>query len=124
MGYRSNLVDIDVVLRRETDKAWGIVDPQGGADLVWIPKAWGELEGGDPPSCRGVSGPKFMDAARVAERIAWDALNLAVQRDLRDGRYISHKIAPPASSATLAAGGAWFRAYRERELHEGRSNAR
>lgn len=54
MGYRSNLVDIDVVLRRETDKAWGIVDPQGGADLVWIPKAWGELEGGDPPSCRGV----------------------------------------------------------------------
>lgn len=68
-----------------------------------------------------MTGPKFMDDARVAERTAWDALNLAVQRDLRDGRYISHKIAPPASGATLAAGAAWFRAYRERELHEGRA---
>lgn len=53
MSYRSNLVDIDVVLRRETDKAWGFVDPNDGP-LIWIPKSQGELEGGDPPSGKGV----------------------------------------------------------------------
>lgn len=53
MGYRSNLVNIDVVLRRETDLAWGFVDPNGAA-LIWIPKSQAELEGGDPPSGRGV----------------------------------------------------------------------
>lgn len=53
MGYRSNLVDIDVVLRRETPLAYGFADPNG-ADLIWVPKSQCEFEGGDPPSGRGV----------------------------------------------------------------------
>lgn len=69
-----------------------------------------------------MTGPKLMDAARVAERTAWKALNLAVQRDLRrPGGGGGFGLCPPASGATLAAGAAWFRAYRERELHEGRA---
>lgn len=61
------------------------------------------------------------NAARSAERDAWWRYGEAVQRDLRGGRTVSHKIVPPASLATRTAGAAWFRAYRERELHEGRA---
>lgn len=40
--YASDLVDIAVVLKRETDKAW-CVDVGGIAD-VWLPKSQCELE--------------------------------------------------------------------------------
>lgn len=53
MGYRSNLVDIDVVLRRETDLAYGFANPNGSA-IIWVPKSQCEFEGGDLPSCKGV----------------------------------------------------------------------
>lgn len=68
-----------------------------------------------------MTGQKYDDPARSQERIAWKGLNEAVQRDLLAGRLDSHKNCPPASAATLAAGAAWFSAYRERELHEGRA---
>lgn len=59
-----------------------------------------------------------MTDTRLAEHAAWAALRRAVRRDLvldgiRGGQFV-----PPASDATRAAAAAWFRAYRERSLHE------
>lgn len=39
---RSNLVDIAVVLSRETEKAW-LLD-HGGKEAAWVPKSQAELE--------------------------------------------------------------------------------
>jgi hypothetical protein len=52
MSYRSNLVDIEVTLRRETPLAYGFANPNGG-DIIWVPKSQCEFEGGDPPTCKG-----------------------------------------------------------------------
>lgn len=44
---RSDLVDIEVVLKHETDKAWLV--NEGDFD-AWIPKSRGELEKNPAPS--------------------------------------------------------------------------
>lgn len=57
----------------------------------------------------------------TAERTAWKGYSEAVQQDLRRPGGGGFGMCPPASLATLAAGAAWFKAYRERELREGRA---
>jgi len=50
MNGRSDLKDIQVQMRRETAKAWGIADPNGSRDLIWLPKSQCELEPGEGPN--------------------------------------------------------------------------
>ncbi|WP_020699576.1 hypothetical protein [Reyranella massiliensis] len=40
---RSDLVDLDIVIRRETDKAWGIADPNKIGNILWLPKSQCEM---------------------------------------------------------------------------------
>jgi len=39
MTGRSDLVDLDVVVRRETDGACGIADPDKAGNIIWLPKS-------------------------------------------------------------------------------------
>jgi len=39
-----NLVEIDVVIRRETDRAWGLAADKEPGVIVWIPKSMCEIE--------------------------------------------------------------------------------
>ena len=39
---RSNLIDVVVILKHETEKAWRL--DHGEEKPVWLPKAWGEME--------------------------------------------------------------------------------
>ena len=50
MSGRSNLVDLDVVLRCETDKAWGFDDPNRVGKVIWVPKSQGQVEEEPAPS--------------------------------------------------------------------------
>lgn len=50
MTGRSDLHDIKVFVRRETDKAWGIANPDKAGDLIWLPKSQCEIEQGDGPN--------------------------------------------------------------------------
>ncbi len=43
VGGKSHLVDIDVALKHETEKAW-LVYNDNPNDAVWIPKSQGEME--------------------------------------------------------------------------------
>jgi len=36
---RSDLVDLDVVVLRQTDKAWGIANPDKAGKIIWLPKS-------------------------------------------------------------------------------------
>ncbi len=45
VGGKSHLVDIDVALKHETEKAW-LVYTDNPNDAIWIPKSQGELEQG------------------------------------------------------------------------------
>lgn len=47
---RSDLVDIEVVVRRETEKAWGFDNPNKLRDIIWIPKSLCEVEEKPAPS--------------------------------------------------------------------------
>ncbi len=40
----SDLVDLDIVIRRETDKAWGIADPIKTGNIIWLPKSQCEVD--------------------------------------------------------------------------------
>lgn len=42
-GGRSDLVDLDVIVRRETDKAYGIADPDTPGGIIWLPKSQCEV---------------------------------------------------------------------------------
>ena len=44
MTGRSDLVDFDVVVRRETDRAWGIADPNKVGNILWLPKSQCEVD--------------------------------------------------------------------------------
>lgn len=50
MAGRSDLVDIDVVVRRETAAAWGIEDPDKAGGIIWLPKSQCEIEDIQQPS--------------------------------------------------------------------------
>lgn len=50
MTGRSDLVDLDVVVRRETDKAWGLDDPNKVGNVIWLPKSQCEVEEEPAPS--------------------------------------------------------------------------
>jgi hypothetical protein len=50
---RSDLVDIEVVVLRETDKAWGFENPHKLRDIIWIPKSLCEVEEKPAPSKDG-----------------------------------------------------------------------
>lgn len=50
MTSRSNLHDIPVYVKRETEKAWGIADPSNDANIIWLPKSQCELERGEGPN--------------------------------------------------------------------------
>lgn len=41
--FRSDLVDLDIFIRRETDKAWGIADPNKPGNIIWLPKSQCEM---------------------------------------------------------------------------------
>ena len=47
---RSDLVDLDVVVRRETDAAWGIEDPDKPGAIIWLPKSQCEITDIKTPS--------------------------------------------------------------------------
>lgn len=36
-------VNLDIVIRRETDKAWGIADPNKTGNIIWLPKSQCEM---------------------------------------------------------------------------------
>lgn len=57
-GHRSDLVDLAVVLKRETDKAW-CVDAGGSAD-VWLPKSQCELERGGAGRADTLTLPEWL----------------------------------------------------------------
>lgn len=44
MSCRSDLVDVEVVKRRETELAWGFASPDDPHEIIWFPKSQGELE--------------------------------------------------------------------------------
>lgn len=44
---RSDLCDIEVYVRRETGKAWGIADPNKPGNIIWLPKSQCEIELGN-----------------------------------------------------------------------------
>lgn len=46
MSGRSDLVDIEVIVRRETDRAWGVEDPDKEGNLIWLPKSQCEIDDG------------------------------------------------------------------------------
>lgn len=50
MSGRSDLQDIEVQLRRETAKAWGVADPNNEGALIWLPKSQCELDLGEGPN--------------------------------------------------------------------------
>lgn len=61
---RSNLEDIEVVVRRETEKAWGVVDP-GGPALIWLPKSECEISDHDERSGRAtLTAPDWLLVAK------------------------------------------------------------
>jgi len=43
-AVRSDLVDLDVFVLRETDKAWGIGDPNKTGNIIWLPKSQCEVD--------------------------------------------------------------------------------
>jgi hypothetical protein len=43
-SMRSDLIDLAVVVRRETDKAWGIEDADKAGGIIWLPKSQCEIE--------------------------------------------------------------------------------
>lgn len=53
MSGRSDLVDLEVFVRRETDKAWGIDDPDKASNIIWLPKSQCEIEQEPAPSKKG-----------------------------------------------------------------------
>ena len=54
MTGRSDLVDIEVVVKRETDRAWGVEDPNKAGNIIWLPKSQCEIECEPAPSKDGV----------------------------------------------------------------------
>lgn len=50
MTGRSDLVDLAVVVRRETDRAWGIADPNKAGNIQWLPKSQCQVDGVEVPS--------------------------------------------------------------------------
>ena len=54
MSGRSDLVDLDVVLRCETDRAWGFDDPNKVGKVIWLPKSQCQVEEEPAPSKKAV----------------------------------------------------------------------
>ncbi len=50
MNGRSDLHDIPVRVRRETDLAWGIADENNPGEIIWLPKSQCEIEHGEAPN--------------------------------------------------------------------------
>lgn len=50
---RSDLVDIDITLHHETEKAYLVSSDVSTPEKIWVPKSLCELDGGDPPRKRG-----------------------------------------------------------------------
>lgn len=40
---RSDLIDLAVIVRRETDKAWGIASEDEAGAIIWLPKSQCEI---------------------------------------------------------------------------------
>lgn len=47
---RSDLIDLSVVVIRETDKAWGIQDESKPETVIWLPKSQCEITSIKNPS--------------------------------------------------------------------------
>lgn len=43
--YKSDLVDVDVVVRMDREKSWGIEDPNEEGKLIFLPKSQCERDG-------------------------------------------------------------------------------
>lgn len=50
MSGRSDLVDLDVVVRRETASAWGIADVNRAGNIIWLPKSQCQIDEVKEPS--------------------------------------------------------------------------
>lgn len=61
MSGRSNLADLEVVVRRETDLAYGIADPNKAGNIIWLPKSQCQVDDYDVPSGRAtLTAPEWL----------------------------------------------------------------
>jgi len=59
---KSDLVDLDVVVRRETDLAWGIADPDKPGSIIWLPKSQCEISDREPQGTATLTCPEWLAA--------------------------------------------------------------
>lgn len=58
---RSDLVDLAVVVRRETPGAWGIEDATKPGSIIWLPKSQCEIDDIKQPSkCGTLTCPEWL----------------------------------------------------------------
>ena len=57
---RSDLVDLEVFVRRETDNAWGIADPDKAGGIIWLPKACCEIDVDHPSKAATLTAPLWL----------------------------------------------------------------
>ena len=70
-AVKSDLVDIEVTVRRETDKAWGIASPHKAGEIIWLPKSQCEIDGDNDPSRRAVlTAPRWLIEDKGLESLA------------------------------------------------------
>lgn len=60
MAGRSDLVDVEVFKRQETDKAWGFAPPWQRNNLVWVPKSMAEFEEEGPNGKGTLTLPEWL----------------------------------------------------------------
>lgn len=62
---KSDLVDLDVIVLRETDKAYGVADPSGKPGIIWLPKSQCELSDFKMPKRTGIiTCPEWLAIAK------------------------------------------------------------
>ncbi len=47
-NMRSDLIDIEVTLHHQTEKAWLVESETSSPAKVWVPKSWGEISDEKP----------------------------------------------------------------------------
>lgn len=52
MSMRSDLIDLTVILRRETDKAYGIASEDKAGEIIWLPKSQCQIDDHNPATGR------------------------------------------------------------------------
>lgn len=123
MTGRSDLIDLTVILRRETDKAWGIASEDKHGEIVWLPKSMCEISDHNaatgraeltcpaPWECRrdarafgGENAPRNHRSLRKSERRAcgWRCVN-GGRASRRNSRLPLQPISPPPTTPSKLA---------------------